>query len=279
MREKSSLRLMERVEDMDTKLVEITRPAPGVVVVTMKREKKLNAFNDQLIAEMTEAAETLREDASVKAVVVTGGARVFSAGADISTFAAIGEEGDVNRVRRGIQRGARMAELWQSLPPVTIAAVEGGAVGGGFGLALACDWRVFARDAWAYVPEVKLGLNYGWGTLPRLSALAGPARAKWISILCRRHGAEELASWNVAEHLAEPGQALESALALAQEVAALPALAVQLIKRSVNAYAFALANTASHGDMEDMLVCMTDEEGARARAAVTVSLQNGKSGS
>lgn len=261
---------------MKTQLVEITYPSAGVALVEMRREEKMNAFNDELIAAMTETAETLHEDASVKAVVVTGGQRVFSAGADLSTFTAISEEKDVNQVRRMVQRGARMAELWQTLPPMTIAAVEGGAVGGGFGLALACDWRVFARNAFGYVPEVKLGLNYGWGTLPRLSELAGPARAKWIAILCRRHGAEELAAWNIVEQVAEPGRSLEAALALADEVAALPALGAQLIKRSVNAYAYALARTASHGDMEDMLVCMTDEEGTRARAASTAALRSAR---
>lgn len=176
------------------------------------------------------------------------------------------------------EKGARMAVLWQTMPEVTSAAVEGGAVDGGFGLALACDWRVFARNAFTYVPEVRLGLNYGWSTLPRLATLAGPGRAKWISILCRRHGAEELAAWNIAEHVAQPGDAIAAAMVLAQEVAALPALAAlaalaaQIIKRSVNAYSLTLAKTASYGDMDDILVCMTGEEGQRARESFTQSL-------
>ncbi|RID99225.1 enoyl-CoA hydratase/isomerase family protein [Simplicispira hankyongi] len=258
-------------------LVSIEKPATGIALVTLQRQDKRNALNDALISALIDAAETLREDASVKAIVLTGGPQAFSAGADISTFDAIEKEPDVNQVRRMTDKGARMAELWQSMPAVTIAAVEGGAVGGGFGLALACDWRVFARNAFAYVPEVRLGLNYGWSTLPRLAALAGPGRAKWISILCRRHGAEELAAWNIAEHVAEPGGAVAAAMELAQEVAALPALAAQIIKRSVNAYSLALAKTASYSDMDDMLVCMTDDEGRRARESFTQQL-TGKAG-
>lgn len=257
---------------MTTPLVQIEKPVPGIALVTLQRQDKLNALNDALISALIDAAETLRDDASVKTIVLTGGLRAFSAGADIGTFDAIKQEANVNQVRRMTEKGARMAELWQTMPAVTIAAVEGGAVGGGFGLALACDWRVFARNAFAYVPEVQLGLNYGWSTLPRLAALCGPGRAKWISILCRRHGAEELAAWNIAEHLAEPGGAVAAAMVLAQEVAALPALAAQIIKRSVNAYSLALAKTASYGDMDDMLVCMTDEEGGRARESFTQSL-------
>ncbi len=254
---------------MSPSLVEIEYVQPTIAVVRMRREDKLNALDDDLIQGLADVAEQLHDDATVKAVVVTGGQRFFSAGADVSTFDGIADQTNVNRVRRMTQKGVRMADLWQTLPAVTIAAVEGGAVGGGLGLALACDWRVFARNAWAYVPEARLGLNYGWGTLPKLSALAGPARAKWISILCRKHPADELAAWGIVEHVAEPGQALAEALALAGEVASLPALAPQMIKRSVNAYAYALAKSTSYADMDDMLVCMTDEEGARARATVT----------
>lgn len=257
---------------MTISLVRIEKPEPGIALVTLLRQDKLNALNDALISALIDAAETLRDDATIKAIVLTGGLRAFCAGADISTFDAIEQQSDVNQVRRMTEKGARMAELWQTMPAVTIAGVEGGAVGGGFGLALACDWRVFARNAFAYVPEVRLGLNYGWSTLPRLAALAGPGRAKWISILCRRHGAEELAAWNIVEHVAEPGGAVAAAMVLAQEVAVLPALAAQIIKRSVNAYSLALAKTASYSDMDDMLVCMTDGEGRRARETFTQSL-------
>lgn len=254
--------------------VTVEKTNPAVALVTMRREHKLNALNDALISGLTQAAETLREDASIKAVVVTGGDRMFSAGADIATFENIEREPDVNRIRRMTQKGARMAEAWQSMPAVTIAAVEGGAVGGGLGLALACDWRVFSADAWAYVPEVRLGLNYGWGTLPRLAAFAGPGRAKWMSILSRRHSAQELVQWNLVEEIAEPGRATVAALALAQEVSTLPALAVQMIKQTVNAYSFALAKAASHSDMDNMLVCMGDPEGKAARASLTASLSD-----
>jgi enoyl-CoA hydratase len=254
---------------MTSSLIEIDRDRePGIAVVRMRREARRNALDAGLIAALHETADMLRDDTSVRSVVLTGDDRVFSAGADLSTFAAIEGERDVNRVRRSVARGGRMAEAWQTLPQITIAAVEGGAVGGGLGLALACDWRVFARTGFAYVPEARLGLNYGWNTLPRLSALCGPARAKWISVLCRRHYGEELLGWGIADQLTETGGALEAAIALGREAASMPALAVQLIKRSVNAHSQAFAAASSVGDMEDMLVCMTDPEGTRARAAM-----------
>lgn len=251
-------------------LIQIERPHPAIAVVTLNRDGKLNAFDDGLLDSLTAACIELHDDARTKAVVVTGGARVFSAGADFGLFDTIQSETDVNRARRTLNKGKRMIELWETLPMPTIASVEGGAVGGGFSLALACDWRVFAEESFAMVPEVKLGLNYGWGTLPRLTALAGPARAKWMSILCRRHTAVELERWGIADLTAPKGDALETALDLAREVAALPMLAPQIIKRSVDAAAHALSRSTSSGDMDDMLVCMGDREGAAARRA-TVS--------
>ena len=254
---------------MGSSLVTLETVRPGVALVTMRREAKLNAFNDELISALTELCESLHDDTSVKAVVLTGGTRVFSAGADRSLFDTLEGETDVNRSRRILARGKWMCERWEALPMVTIAAVEGGAVGGGLSLALACDWRVFASDAWGMVPEVKIGVNFGWGTLPRLAALVGPGRAKWLSILCRRTLATELASWGLLEEVAEPGRAVEAALRIAQEVSALPTLPPQMIKRTVNAFTHAAAKSSSYGDMEEMLVCLSDEESNLARRRAT----------
>jgi enoyl-CoA hydratase len=217
-------------------LVSIETVRPGVALVTMRREAKLNAFNEELISSLTDVCESLHADTSVKAVVLTGGTRVFSAGADRALFDTLKGQSDVNRSRRVLARGKWMCERWEALPMLTIAAVEGGAVGGGLSLALACDWRVFASDAWAMVPEVRIGVNFGWGTLPRLAALVGPARAKWLSVLCRRTPAQELASWGLLEELCEPRNAVDAALRIAEELSALPTLPPQLIKRTVNAF-------------------------------------------
>lgn len=244
----------------------IERPSPAVAVVRLQRPAQLNALDGGLIAELTAAAEQLGQEAGLKAIVLTGGRQMFSAGVDLSTFDGLGVGTDEGAMRQAIEPGRRLIEAWSELPQITLAAVEGGAVGGGFGLTLACDWRVYAEDAWGYVPEVKLGLTYGWGLLPRLTALVGPARAKWIATLCRKHPCAELQQWGLVEQVAPPGQALELALALAREVAALPAMAVQRVKRTVDAGNQALFGAVSHSDVDDMIACLADEEGARVRA-------------
>jgi enoyl-CoA hydratase/carnithine racemase len=256
-----------------------TYRAPGndaVAVLSINRPAQRNAFTGTVISDLIAAIAELRDDVSVRAVVITGEGGFFSAGADLSLFDEIGEVADINIVTRTLARGGRLCRDVETLPQPTIAAIEGGAVGGGLSLAVSCDWRVMADNAFAYVPEAMLGLNYGWNTLPRLNRLIGPARAKTLSILCRRHSAVECEKWGLADQLSEPGKALETALALADEVCALPRLAVQMIKKSANAHATAIAESASFSDMDMMLVCMTDPEGTAAREALKKSRERRK---
>ncbi len=245
--------------------------APGndaVAILSINRPAQKNAISDGVISGLSAAVAELRNDVSVKAVILTGEGGFFSAGADLSLFDEIGEVSDVNVVARSLEGGGRLCTEIEKLPQPTIAAIEGGAVGGGLAMAVSCDWRVMASNAFAYVPEAKLGLNYGWNTLPRLNRLIGPARAKTLSILCRRHSAQECQSWGLADQVAEPGKALDAALKLAEEVCALPRLAVQMIKKSINGHATAFGENASFSDMDMMLVCMTDPEGTEAREAL-----------
>ena len=254
--------------------IEALSGAPEIAVVTLNRPTRKNAIDDAIIDGLMQAALRFHEDAETKAIVLRGEGGFFSAGADVSAFDGIAGETDVNRIRRSTHKGGRLCAAWESLPQLTIAAINGGAVGGGLALTLACDWRVMASDAWAYVPEARLGLIYGWNTIPRLTRLIGPARTKTLSILCRRHKAQECEKWGLVDAIAEDGSAEETAYALAREVCTIPTLAAQLIKRSTNASANALSAATSYADMDDMLVCMTDPEGNAARQAFLAGLQD-----
>ena len=118
--------------------------------------------------------------------------------------------------------GVRLCKAWESMPQITIAAMEKLAVGAGVAIALACDWRVLARDAYLYVPEVKIGLNLQWGALPRLISLVGPARAKRITIMCEKMWAEQ--ALNYLSRTAR-GRSCEHGLAKVADVAKLEAQA------------------------------------------------------
>ena len=251
---------------MDDRIVSVEREG-GVAVVRFDRGASLNAFNQTLIRELTTVARVFHDDLDTRAVVLTGSRRAFSAGIDLrdpETWTR--PESDV-AAREQFYRGVRLCRAWEDMPQVTIAAIEGLAVGAGVALAIACDWRVIARDAYLYVPEVRIGLNLQWGALPRLVALVGPARAKRITILCERMTAEQAAQWGLVEEIAEPGRAVEVARELARRTAEMPAAAVRIVKEAVNATAGALHRATSFADADQSALTAAHRDARAARDA------------
>ena len=151
------------------------------------------------------------------------------------------------------------------MPQITIAAMEGLSVGAGCAIALACDWRVLASDAYLYVPEVKIGLNLQWGALPRLVTLVGPARAKRIVLLCEKMGAEQALDWGLIDEVADPGQAVDVARDLAQTAASMPAATTRMVKEAVNATANALHRASSFADADQSALTRTFADAVAAR--------------
>ena len=252
---------------MTEKYVSIERDGP-IAIVRFDRHKNLNAFDGQLIQELTEAACGFHDDLTTRAVVLSGSKDYFSAGADIEDLAARNNmpASDMEK-RQTYFRGVRLCEAWENMPQITIAAMEKLAVGAGVALPLACDWRVMGASCYLYVPEVKIGLNLQWGALPRLISLVGPARAKRICILCEKMNAAAALEWGLVEEVAPDGEAEAVALQLARAAAEMPPVAVSMIKEAVNATANALHRAASYADADQsQLSAATDDaRGARDR--------------
>jgi enoyl-CoA hydratase/carnithine racemase len=124
---------------------------------------------------------------------------------------------------------------------------------------------VLGESGYLYVPEVKIGLNLQWGALPRLISLVGPARAKRICILCEKMDAQTALEWGVIEAIAPDGQAVEKAMELAQSAAAMPPIAVRMIKEAVNATANALSRAASYADADQSQLTSTSADAQSAR--------------
>ncbi len=222
----------------------------NVAVVHFDRKSNLNAFNQELIGELTEVARDFHDDLTTQAVVLSGAADAFSAGIDLKdslTWQALDDE---VALRHRFYRGVRLCRAWEDMPQITVAAIERMAVGAGVALALACDWRVLAKGAYLYVPEVKIGLNLQWGALPRLITLVGPARAKRIVLLCEKMASGQALEWGLVDELADDGGALETALALAEAAAAMPAATVRMVKQAVNATANALHHASAYADAD-----------------------------
>ena len=164
-------------------LVLVERRDDGVAVITLNNPK-VNALSQALLAELRAAAEEMIADPP-GAVVITGGERIFAAGADISEFGAA-EQG------RTITAGFHAAlNAVADIPRFVIAAVSGYALGGGCELALACDYRIGGERAVFGQPEILLGVIPGGGGTQRLPRLIGPSRAKEMMITGRQVKAEE----------------------------------------------------------------------------------------
>lgn len=222
-----------------------------VALVSFDRKGNLNAFNQELIAELTDVARQFHEDLETQAVVLTGTKQSFSAGIDLKERESrfTGEQSDLE-LRQTYYRGVRLCQAWEDMPQMTIAAMESMAVGAGVALPLACDWRVLGENAFLYVPEVKIGINLQWGALPRLITLVGPARAKRICILCERMSAAHALDWGLIEEIAPDGKVADHALAMARTAASMPAPAMRMVKEAVNATANALHKATAYADAD-----------------------------
>jgi enoyl-CoA hydratase/carnithine racemase len=238
-----------------------------LATVILDRPERRNAFSADLMREMIACARELEARQDVDAVIVTGAAGCFSAGADLKDDSRWAGGAPLLQQRETASLGQRMARAWEELPQITIAAIEGYAVGGGLALAVALDWRVMARDAFVSLPEISLGIPLTWGTLPRLVNLMGPARAKRLAILGERVGAEEALALGLVDHLCEPGHAMERARALANQVLEKPRHSVLMTKETVNAYAGLGAHAVSHMAHDQLELAAGSPESRAAREA------------
>ena len=212
-----------------------------VVTVTLNRPERRNSLSDAMLTELGAAFAELRDDASSRVVVVTGAPPVFSAGADAPISGRMSEEerraafgGRKSQFRRLFERAnATLEGLEQS----TICAINGHAVGGGWGLTLACDFRIAAAEAQLWIPEVDLGVPLGVASTTRFVRLVGPARAKEIIMTCRRYSATEALSLGLV-HKVVPRAELDKAVAeLAATLAAKPFRPLAEMKARINAIA------------------------------------------
>jgi enoyl-CoA hydratase len=251
---------------MNDRIVSVEREGT-IAVVRFDRGGSLNAFNQTLVRELTTVARDFHDDLETRAVVLTGCREAFSAGIDLRDPETWTRPASDVAARAQFYRGVRLCTAWEDMPQITIAAIEGLAVGAGVALAIACDWRVIARDAYLYVPEVRIGLNLQWGALPRLVSLVGPARAKRITILCERMGPEQAADWGLVEEVADPGRAVDAAIALARRAAEMPPGATRIVKEAVNATAGALHHATSFADADQSALTATHHDAHEARAA------------
>ena len=226
----------------------------AIVQVTLHRPDARNALNGALMSELTEVAALLRRRTDVLAVILAGADSYFSAGADLGGVQARASAPTLLETRQSVMAGPDMCAAWEQIEAVTIAAIEGYCIGGACALAVACDFRILGEGAWLRLPEVPLGINMSWRSVPRLVSLAGPARAKRFVMFGEPADAPTCLAWGLADELAPEGQALGVARTWADKVCALPPLPVRMTKEQVNMIAGANNLASSYMDRDQYLL-------------------------
>lgn len=158
-----------------------------IAKLTITREKALNAINSQVLTDLESAITQIENDDKIRTVIITGaGEKSFVAGADISEMVKLSPL----EAREFLTRGQRLLDRIEQLKPITIARINGYALGGGLELALACDIRVASDNALVGLPEVSLGLIPSFGGTQRLTRVLGSGTAKYLILLGKRLDAE-----------------------------------------------------------------------------------------
>jgi enoyl-CoA hydratase len=203
----------------------------ALVVVTLNRPKQLNAINGTMVRELGELCTGLEDDAQARVVMFTGaGERAFLAGADIGEF--VGQT-PVEALGFG-QRIQRLYSRIEALPQVTIAAVNGFALGGGCELTQCCD-LVIASDAARFgQPEVNLGVIPGAGGTQRLARIVGMHRAKELNLLGEMIDAQEAHRIGLVNRVVPPDRLGAEARAMADKLIAKAPITLRLIKEAMN---------------------------------------------
>ncbi|MFF7984279.1 enoyl-CoA hydratase/isomerase family protein [Streptomyces sp. NPDC007901] len=202
-----------------------------VAVFTLDRPDRLNAVGTETVGLLRDALARVREDDDVRALVLTGAGRAFSAGADLGEIESFTTPW---QFRAFVGRLTETYALLEEFPKPSVAAIHGFAFGGGLELALACDLRVAERGARLGLPEMKLGVLPGAGGTQRLPRLLPPAIAKQMILTGEPIDAERAHALGLLNELTEPGGALKAAEALAARLAAGAPLALAAGKRLID---------------------------------------------
>ncbi len=232
--------------------------ADGVVTVRLNRTDARNALSIAHMKELTDVARRYRTAPHIHAVILTGTNKYFSAGADLAERLPKNET--VLEKRERVLAGPDMCKAWAEMEPITVAAIEGYCIGGGVALVTSCDFRVVGQNASLRLPEVPLGINMSWRSIPRLTALMGPSRAKQFVMFGEALDAPTCLLWGLVDEVVDDGKACEAAQKWTAKVGKLPPLPVRMTKEAVDAAAGMNDPTATFMDRDQYLLTAATED-------------------
>ena len=215
----------------------LTETDGGVGVITLNRPDALNAFNRQLMDELTDAVRKYEADDAIGCMVIAGSEKAFAAGADIKEMASK----DYMEVFKEDFITANWEEVSRARKPV-IAAVAGYALGGGCELALMCDFIIAGDNAKFGQPEISIGAMPGAGGTQRLARFIGKSKAMEMCLTGRMMDAEEAERCGLVSRIVPKGELREEAIRVAKQIASFSRPIAMMTKEAVNrAYETTLA--------------------------------------
>jgi enoyl-CoA hydratase/carnithine racemase len=226
-----------------------------MATVQFNRPDKLNTLSIEMMHEIDSLARSFDEDENTRVIIFTGNGDNFCAGVDLNDHMESEEvkEASMMMKLRRVRIGPQMIRSIYEINQITIAAINGFALGGGACIAAACDFRIGAEGCKAGFPEVNLAMNLSWLSLPLVVHLIGPSRAKQMVISANRIDAKELLRWGFLDKLVPARDLMKSAREMADLYTSKPPLAAQMVKRSVNAISSALDQAIMHMDSDQFM--------------------------
>lgn len=227
-----------------------------IATLTFSRPQALNALNQDMLMELSDAITEVERDDSISVLVLTGAGRAFIAGADIAQMR------DLQAVegRRFSNLGSSVLLRLQDLPRPTIAAINGFALGGGCEVAMCCDIRIASEQAKFGQPETSLGIIPGFGGTQRLPRIVGMSRAKELLYTARTIDAQEALSIGLVDRVVKPEELMPAIYALAEQIADNAQHAVRAVKRVVNMGMQCDVGTALTLESEAIGICFSTDD-------------------
>lgn len=201
-----------------------------VAIITLNRPESMNALTSDMLMELKSALETIESENNIRALVLTGGEKVFAAGFDIKEIATLDTPADANAMLSDIHQCYNKLAAFQM--PI-IAATSGLTFGGGFELALACDFRVASDTAKFALPEINLGLIPGAGGTQRLPRIIGMGRAMEMLFSGKPISAQKALEIGLVNDVVPPDELIDATIKKAEQLTLKPGFALKILKNVV----------------------------------------------
>lgn len=246
---------------VDYENILVETPVEKVGLIRLNRPKALNALNNQLMHELHDALRNFDDDSDISCMVITGNERAFAAGADIKEMSG---QTYVDFLTKG---SVSDNFDFSSYKKPIIAAVSGYALGGGCEMAMACDMIVASESAVFGQPEINLGILPGGGGTQRMTRALGKALAMEVMLTDRKLSADEALRHGLVNQVVAPEIYLDEALKLAQKVAAMSQIAIQLTKDAINKAYEATLEEGLEFEKKNFFLAFGTEDKAEGMAA------------